>query len=114
MWSCTDYFGTRYILRCYATADMWYRQGSHDDCATPLCFLAQLLFQFYSGLGTHSGYLLAVGLSEVAPGVCLFVGDPLMGPAIGAVLTLSAGDAKRCWGPPASRQASQPGSQVWP
>ena len=43
----------------------------------------------FNGFGIHSGCLRAVGLSEVAAGGFLFVGDPLMGPAIGAVLTLS-------------------------
>ena len=41
--------------------------------------------------GIHPGHLRAGGLGEGAAGGYLFVGDPLMGPAIGAVLTLS------CW-----------------
>ena len=39
--------------------------------------------------GIHSGSLRAVGWSEVAAGGFFFVGDPLMGPAIGVVLMLS-------------------------
>ena len=54
----------------------------------------------------HSDLLLAalaVGLSEVTAGGCLFVGDPLMDPVIGVVLTLPAGYAKWWPGaPPAS------------
>ena len=39
--------------------------------------------------GIHLSDLRAVGLSEAAAGGLLFVCDPLMGPAIGVVLTLS-------------------------
>ena len=48
-------------------------------------------------VGIHPGLLRAIGPGEGAAGGFLFVGDPLMGPAIGAALTLFAGNAKWCW-----------------
>ena len=40
-------------------------------------------------VGIHPSLLRAIGPGEGAAGGFLFVGDPLMGPAIGVVLTLS-------------------------